>query len=171
LSAAEQAHRESQTIRPAVEADLDSVVENLWSVASEGRWIGTEVPFDRVERRRLYQRTMEMPDALLLVAEVDGQVVGQIGVQVARYGVADLGMAIVDGYRNQGIGTALLEAAISWAARSGAHKMSLEVWPHNEGGLALYRKLGFVEEGRKVRHYRRSNGEVWDAILMGRPLP
>jgi RimJ/RimL family protein N-acetyltransferase len=169
MSAAEQVH--PHTIRPAVEADLDAIVDNLWSVAAEGRWIGTEVPFDRVERRRLYQRMIEMPSALLLVADVDGQVVGQIGLQVARYGVADLGMAIVDGYRNQGIGTALLEAAISWAAGTGAHKISLEVWPHNEGGLALYRKLGFVEEGRKVRHYRRSNGEIWDAVLMGRPLP
>jgi ribosomal protein S18 acetylase RimI-like enzyme len=49
--------------------------------------------------------------------------------------------------------------------------MSLEVWPHNEAAIALYQKVGFVEEGRKVRHYRRANGEIWDAILMGRPLP
>jgi ribosomal protein S18 acetylase RimI-like enzyme len=159
------------TVRPAVEADLDAVVDILWSVAAEGRWIGTETPFDRVERRRLYQRMTEMPEALLLVAGVDGRVVGQLALQVARYGVADLGMAIIDGYRNQGIGTALIESALAWAARTDAHKISLEVWPHNEGGLALYRKHGFVEEGRKVRHYRRSNGEIWDAILMGRPLP
>jgi ribosomal protein S18 acetylase RimI-like enzyme len=171
LSAAEQAQREPHTIRPAVDTDLDAVVDNLWSVAAEGRWIGTEVPFDRVERRRLYQRMIEMPESLLLVAEADGKVVGQIGMQVARYGVADLWMAIVHGYRNQGIGTSLLETAIAWAAGAGAHKISLEVWPHNDGGLALYRKLGFVEEGRKVRHYRRSNGEIWDAILMGRQLP
>jgi len=36
--------------------------------------------------------------------------------------------------------------------------------------LDLYRKAGFVEVGRKLRHYRRANGELWDAILMGRPL-
>jgi ribosomal protein S18 acetylase RimI-like enzyme len=45
--------------------------------------------------------------------------------------------------------------------------MSLSVFPHNEAGLALYRKYGFVEEGRRVKQYRRSSGELWDAIEMG----
>jgi ribosomal protein S18 acetylase RimI-like enzyme len=49
--------------------------------------------------------------------------------------------------------------------------MALEVWPHNTAALRLYRGAGFVEEGRKRRHYRRRNGEFWDALLMGRPLP
>ena len=50
---------------------------------------------------------------------------------------------------------------------AGAHKLALEVWPDNAPALQLYRKTGFVEEGRKVRHYRRSNGELWDSTLMG----
>jgi ribosomal protein S18 acetylase RimI-like enzyme len=159
------------TVRTAVGSDLDAVVNILWSVAGEGRWVGTELPFDRRDRRRLYDRMMQSPAATVLVAVIDGHVVGQAALQVAGYGVADLGMAILDGYRGRGIGTALLEAAIEWARGTGAHKMSLEVWPHNEAAIALYQKVGFVEEGRKVRHYRRANGEIWDAILMGRPLP
>jgi ribosomal protein S18 acetylase RimI-like enzyme len=49
--------------------------------------------------------------------------------------------------------------------------MALEVWPHNTVAINLYRRSGFVEEGRKVRHYRRKSGELWDSVLMGRPLP
>lgn len=79
-------------------------------------------------------------------------------------------MLLAQGWRGKGLGTALLETGLEWAARAGAHKAALEVWPHNEAGLVLYRKMGFVEEGRKRRHYRRSHGEIWDAILMGRPL-
>ena len=97
----------------------------------------------------------------MFVADDDGRVVGHILVNLASYGVADIGMAIVDGYRGQGIGTALLDSAIAWARGAGAHKMYLEVWPHNEAGIALYRKAGFEEEGRKRRHYRRANGELW----------
>jgi RimJ/RimL family protein N-acetyltransferase len=41
------------------------------------------------------------------------------------------------------------------------------VWPHNDRAIALYEKLGFVEEGRLRRHYRRRNGELWDAVVMG----
>ena len=104
------------------------------------------------------------------MAEAAPGIVGFIGLHLEPYGVVDFGMALLDGWRGQGLGSALLEAAIAWSRESGAHKMSLEVWPHNEAALALYHGRGFVEEGRKVRHYRRRNGELWDAILMGLPL-
>jgi RimJ/RimL family protein N-acetyltransferase len=40
------------------------------------------------------------------------------------------------------------------------------VFPHNHAAIALYRRFGFVEEGRRVKHYRRGNGELWDSIVM-----
>lgn len=100
-----------------------------------------------------------------------GGVVGYLTVAIAPYGVADIGMALRDGWRGAGLGTGLLQAALDWATRAGAHKMALEVWPDNHPAIALYRRAGFVEEGRKRRHYRRADGALWDSILMGRPLP
>jgi len=47
------------------------------------------------------------------------------------------------------------------------HKLSLSVWPHNAAAIALYRKYGFVEEGRRVKQYRRATGELWDTVEMG----
>ncbi len=41
-----------------------------------------------------------------------------------------------------------------------------DVFPHNEAAIALYRRVGFVEEGLLRRHYRRRDGELWDALLM-----
>ena len=49
----------------------------------------------------------------------------------------------------------------------GLHKLSLGVFTHNAAGIALYRKFGFVEEGRRVKQYRRASGELWDAVDMG----
>ena len=43
--------------------------------------------------------------------------------------------------------------------------MALSVYPHNTGAIALYRKFGFVEEGRLARHSRKSYGDE-DEILM-----
>jgi len=43
----------------------------------------------------------------------------------------------------------------------------LSVFPHNEAAIALYRKFGFLEEGRRTKHIRRANGELWDLIEMG----
>ena len=59
-------------------------------------------------------------------------------------------MAVAREWRGRGVGSALLAAAIERARADGVHKLSLEVFPHNEAGIALYRKFGFVEEGRRV---------------------
>lgn len=163
------------TVRPATLDDLDVLIDLLWAVAAEGRWIGTEVPFDRDARRRWFTETIGSPASTVLVAVVpstDGDtVVGHIAVTVEPYGVADFGMLLADGHRGRGLGRALLDAAIEWATGAGAHKMWLEAWPDNAAALELYRSAGFVEEGRKIRHYRRRSGELWDSVLMGRPLP
>jgi RimJ/RimL family protein N-acetyltransferase len=166
---------ERAIIRPACAEDLDELVAHTWAVAAEGRYIGTEIPFDRDARRSLLDRLSSGVSSTVLVADASaagGQgVVGHISVEVAPYGVADIGMLVVAGWRGLGIGAAMLDAAIEWATEAGAHKMSLEVWPHNSAALELYRRAGFIEEGRKHRHYRRRNGELWDAVVMGRPLP
>ena len=97
----------------------------------------------------------------------EGAIVGLLGIELTSYGVADFGMMVAADRRGQGIGSALMAAAIEWARTAGAHKLSLQVWPHNEAARALYRKFGFEEEGLLRRQYRRRNGELWDAIVMG----
>jgi RimJ/RimL family protein N-acetyltransferase len=161
-------------VRQASEIDLDIIVEETWQVAAEGRWIGTEVPFDRAARRERLASALADASAALLVADTSGadgpRVVGHIWVSVAPYGVADIGMLVGEPWRGRGIGKLLLGSAMQWASSAEAHKMALEVWPHNEAAIRLYQGAGFVEEGRKIRHYRRRNGELWDSVLMGRPL-
>ena len=158
-------------MRVAVSTDLDALVDVHWAVAAEGRWLATEVPFDRAAKRRSMEETLKSSSAVLFVADAAGAgVVGYLGVHIASYGVADIGMAILEKWRGRGVGSALLDASIAWASEAGAHKVALEVWPDNSAAIGLYRKAGFVEEGRKRRHYRRANGDIWDAVLMGRPL-
>jgi RimJ/RimL family protein N-acetyltransferase len=50
--------------------------------------------------------------------------------------------------------------------RSGCGR-SASVFPHNTAAIALYRRFGFVEEGRRVKQYRRTSGELWDGVDMG----
>jgi putative acetyltransferase len=49
----------------------------------------------------------------------------------------------------------------------GAHKLELQAWPHNDAAIRLYLRHGFVHEGLLRRQYRRHNGELWDAVIMG----
>jgi RimJ/RimL family protein N-acetyltransferase len=104
-----------------------------------------------------------------LVAVADGEPVGHIFV-IESFGFGEIGMLVVAGWRGRGVGSALLAAAIERGRTRGLHKLALSVFPHNAAALALYRKFGFVEEGRRIRHMRRANGELWDLIEMGLQL-
>jgi ribosomal protein S18 acetylase RimI-like enzyme len=79
-------------------------------------------------------------------------------------------MSVDRDWRGRGVGSALVRAVISRAREQGLHKLSLEVFAHNAAAIALYRRAGFTEEGRRVRQYRRSSGELWDTIIMGLAL-
>jgi ribosomal protein S18 acetylase RimI-like enzyme len=58
-----------------------------------------------------------------------------------------------------------MEEALGWSRRVGIEKLVLAVYPHNDAAIALYRRFGFVEEGRLARHSRKSYGYE-DEILM-----
>jgi RimJ/RimL family protein N-acetyltransferase len=157
------------TIREATEADYPGGIEPLSeAVAAEGRWLATELPIDHAARRAYRAERRDTPWRYgSFVAVADDQIIGHLWIERARTDVAELGMVVAADWRGRGVGSALLEAGIDWARQAGAHKVALQVWPHNHRALALYEKYGFREEGRLVRHYRRKNGELWDAIVMG----
>jgi RimJ/RimL family protein N-acetyltransferase len=162
--------RPAVTVREATQADVDTLVEMLVAVAAEGRWIGTEAPVDLERRRQRMVEEVGREDVIVLVAEAGGEPVGQLGLQLARYGVGDLGMLVAAGWRGRGVGGALLAEAIARARAAGVHKLALQVWPHNTAAIALYERFGFQREGYLRRHYRRRSGELWDAVVMGLPL-
>jgi ribosomal protein S18 acetylase RimI-like enzyme len=158
------------TVRHAREADLDAMVELFAAVAEEGRWIAAEPPVDREHRRRRFAEDLGSDHTVSLVADAGGELVGLLNLYLAGYGVADLGMLVAGGWRRRGVGSALLRAGIEEARQAGAHKIALQVWPHNQAAIALYERFGFQHEGRLRRHYHRRSGELWDAIVMGLPL-
>ena len=137
-------------------------------VAGEGRGIGAELPLDADRDRRMILGSLTSDAQRSFVAiDDDDSVIGNLGIELHGYGVAELGMMVASDWRGKGVGSALLEAAIDWAQSVGAHKVALQHWPTNERAAALYEKFGFVEEGRLRRHYRRRSGELWDAVVRG----
>ena len=80
---------------------------------------------------------------------------------MTRYGdvkksehVRVLGMLVVDGYREVGVGTKLMEYALRWArAKKGVEKVTLGVFSENQRAFRLYEKFGFKVEGIRKRHY------------------
>ena len=154
-------------VRRAVPDDVDAVVDMFIAVVDEGRWLGTQAPVDRDAQLERFLQVVTSEDAVSLVAVVDDQIVGHAGVDLAPYRVAGLGMMVDAGWRGRGVGGALVRGAIDGARQLGAHKVALQVWPHNDAARRLYLRHGFVEEGLLRRHYPRRNGELWDAVVMG----
>ena len=156
-------------IRPMRPEDVDEALAMFAEVAAEGLWLGTEAGFDRASRREHWLAGLAEDRARSsIVVEGDpGRVVGQGRVHVQTYGVAEVGMALAADARGRGYGGLLLDALIDAARELGAHKVELQVWPHNEPALRLYLSRGFVVEGRIRSHYRRRSGQLWDAIIMG----
>jgi RimJ/RimL family protein N-acetyltransferase len=148
-------------VRPSRDEDRLALARLYAAVAEERRWIGAEPPVDVEARAAKWALDGDF------VAEVQGEIVGEIHVGTSGHGFGEIGMMVACDWRGRGVGTALMEHAIAWAREQGLHKLALDVFAHNEPALALYRKLGFVEEGRRVKHYRRANGELWDGIAMG----
>lgn len=155
-------------IRRARASDLEGMLDAYELVAAEGRYIAGELPVDRAKRRARWLEGLGDASAASFVAEVEGAIVGTAGV--TGTGPSELGMLVVPAWRGRGVGSALLRASIAWAREAGSHKISLQVWPHNAAAINLYRKYGFVEEGYLHRHWRRRNGELWDAVIMGLSL-
>jgi RimJ/RimL family protein N-acetyltransferase len=155
-------------VREAKPGDAEGVLRLFEAVASERRHILSEPPIDRERRAKQFSETIGSDDAQVFVAEADGEVVGELTVfRGTSSSPATIGMGVAADWRGQGVGTALMEACVEWARKAGVHKLSLEVFPWNEPAIALYRKFGFVEEGRLRQHYRRQSGELWDVLVMG----
>jgi ribosomal protein S18 acetylase RimI-like enzyme len=150
-------------VRAARPDDARPLAELFAAVAEERDGIASEPPVD------LDLRTERMAAVVddTLVAEAANALVGQLTIWKSWFGVGELGMLVARPWRGRGVGSALLAAAIDRGRADGLHKLALDVFPHNDGAIALYRKFGFLEEGRRVKHYRRASGELWDSIVMG----
>ncbi|TML97095.1 MAG: GNAT family N-acetyltransferase [Actinobacteria bacterium] len=148
-------------IRAAGEDDRLPLALLFAAVAEERDGIATEPPVDLEECAARW--TLEAT----LVAVADGEIIGLLDVDESRFGFGEIGMLVARDWRGRSVGGALLAAAIEWARDRGLHKLSLGVFAHNAAAIGLYRKFGFVEEGLRVKHYRRANGELWDRVEMG----
>ena len=130
-----------------------------------------QVPYTPIASRRA-AADMFSPDQHRLVAEIDGQVVGSIGLTVnprpRRRHTADLGMAVDQDHQGRGIGTALLAAVIDLADQwLNVHRIELTVMATNLSAIRLYERFGFVVEGR-LRDFSFTAGAYADALAMAR---
>jgi len=156
-------------LRAARASDARSFLAFWQAIVAEGGFVRSEEANTpaRVYRAR-FRRSWSDREAQVVALD-GGRVVGHVYVQrelhpVTRH-VATLGIAVAADHRRRGIGSALMAEAFRWGRSVGVEKIMLAVYPTNDVAIALYRRFGFVEEGRLVGHSRKSTGYE-DEVLM-----
>ena len=163
-------------IRRAEEADTEGFLKQIISVLEEAEYTITTYPEDGVDftvekEKEWIKNHMEGDGKLLVVAEVDGEIVGSVdmgnGERKRIQHVGTVGITVLKDFRGLGVGKALMESVIEWASKhSVIEKIGLEVFSNNAGAINLYKKLGFVEEGRKLKGVKIGPDDYLDSILM-----
>ncbi|AGH83927.1 MULTISPECIES: ribosomal protein S18-alanine N-acetyltransferase [Ralstonia solanacearum species complex] len=77
-----------------------------------------------------------------------------------------LNVTVAPAWQRQGLGRWLLRAAQALTLAHGFASLLLEVRPSNAGAIALYRRVGFAEIGRRKRYYPAENNTREDALVM-----
>ena len=93
---------------------------------------------------------LALPGVFGLIAPAGGMLLARVASDEAEL----LTLAVMPAARRQGLGSALVRAAMREAAARGARTMFLEVSEANNAARGLYAASGFAEVGRRSRYYR-----------------
>ncbi len=110
-----------------------------------------------------FYEQLEKGNALYLVAEKEGQIIGVCGY-MESFGEADICNVSVDqSYHNRGVATTMLKDLMTEGKRRGISAFTLEVRAGNAAAIHLYEKMGFMKEGLRRGFYERPRE---DAVIM-----
>jgi RimJ/RimL family protein N-acetyltransferase len=125
------------------------------------------------ETRNRVREVLRRDNHMIWVAEKPEGLVGYleaVGGRVRRNRHSTyLVVGIVQAWTGKGLGTQMFTVMEEWARQKGIHRLELTVMTHNRAGIALYRKMGFEEEGVK-RHSLRVAGRYVDEYVMAKLL-
>lgn len=163
---------DAPSIRPARPEDAPQLAEAERLIARvPGRLASRPDEIDDDGLRRMIVDLVVRGRGAFLVAERAGVIVGHalldpLALAVTAH-VFRLTIAVHEGHQGQGVGRTLMDALLRWAREDPrVEKVELQVRSSNAPAIALYRSLGFVEEGRKTRRLKIGPGEYLDDVYM-----
>ena len=169
----DSAHKAQIAIRSQEPADAPAISALM---GRPGTFEGTlQLPDMPVASRLEFLQKVD-PTSCKLVAVAGSDIVGAAGLHPAsasprRGHVRMLGIGIDREWQGRGVGRQLMARLLDWADNwAGILRVELTVHADNDRAIALYRSMGFNEEGRH-RAYALKGGAYVDAFFMARLHP
>lgn len=173
----DRAAHEADAAKLVIRAQEPEDAEKMSALmGTDGTFQGTlQLPDMPVASRLEFLRKIE-PGTCKLVAVAGEEIVGAAGLHLPgmslrRHHARSLGIGIAPHWQGRGLGAQLIGRLLDWADNwAGILRVELVVHADNERAQGLYRKMGFVEEGR-YRAYALKDGRYVDALAMARLHP
>ncbi len=162
-------------IRAPRSSDLDGMLNFINSLVDEDTFILANKRIRRDKEKKYVKRILSeirSGESVHLVAEVDGKIVAKS--EISRHSgkeshMGTLGISVLEGYREMGIGSRLMSSLLDSAKKAGLKMVELEVFANNPRAMHVYKKLGFRQVGRVPRKLVHK-GRYVDAIVMSKWL-
>ena len=104
--------------------------------------------------------------SLYIVAKKQNEIIGFAGIKIIIDEADIMNIVVKKSYRNNGIGSLLLENLILISNKKNLNFINLEVDCKNTIAINLYKKFGFEEMSLRKNYYKNN-----DAIIMKKKLP
>lgn len=116
---------------------------------------------------------LDKPSHIVLVAIIDGKIIGMLDFSSGRRNrishTGEFGMSVDKSFRNQGVGSLLIQTLIDWAKElKTIEKINLQVHSTNIAAIETYKKSGFTVEGIRKKELKYSESEYVDSVLMAK---
>jgi len=167
---------EMVVLRQAGCDDAEEIISVIKTNAPDRSYVLMEMYGTKPDSVKKYICRMDFDKNLLLVAIANNTVVGALsGIQMdggkrpETAHILNIGMHIVPAYRGQGIGSQMLNYAISWATKRAYKKLEANIFTTNKRSLRVFVRAGFVEEGTRQKRIRIGKQYI-DEVLVGRVL-
>ena len=104
--------------------------------------------------------------SLYIVAKKQNEIIGFAGIKIIIDEADIMNIVVKKSYRNNGIGSLLLENLILISNKKNLNFINLEVDCKNTIAINLYKKFGFEEISLRKNYYKNN-----DAMIMKKKLP
>ena len=160
-------------IRSAEISDAAKLLETIKEYIGDSDYIPkttAEIVITLKQEEEWINSFIQKENSLLLVATFEDKIIGNLDItgnsRIIMQHTGVIGMGMLSEWRNSGLGTALMQAAIGWSKENPILELLwLQVYTENVLGLNLYRKMNFTGNGT-IENYFKQDGKYYHNLTM-----